>query len=225
MGEQVVVKKLSGWSCLDSLFVSKRYNDISNFIQQQKKSNIIFPAQKNIFKAFKLSSFEKTKVIILGQDPYHNKNQAIGLSFAVSETEKLPPSLRNIFIEMKSDIGEYPKNGDLSYLAKQGVLLLNTTLTVGQNKPNSHSLCGWQEFTDEIITTLSSNKKNLVFILWGANAQKKIKLINHKKHLVLTSSHPSPFSARKGFFGSKHFSKTNEYLLKNNLELINWYKQ
>ena len=174
-------------------------------------------------KAFEYSRFANTKVIIIGQDPYHGINQAEGLSFSVPEGVPTPPSLRNIYIEIKSDLGiPVPNHGHLSHWAKQGVLLLNSVLTVEKNSPASHANQGWEIFTDNVIKLLNKKKDNLVFLLWGAYAGKKSELINPERHLVLNAPHPSPFSANKGFFGCKHFSRTNQYLLSTNQTPIEW---
>jgi uracil-DNA glycosylase len=187
------------------------------------RSKEIYPPKKNWYKAFEYSSFANTKVIILGQDPYHGINQAEGLSFSVPEGVPIPPSLRNIYMELKSDVGiTVPNHGHLSYWAKQGVLLLNSVLTVEKNSPASHANHGWEIFTDNVIKLLNEKKHNLVFLLWGAYAGKKAELINLERHLVLNAPHPSPFSANKGFFGCKHFSKTNQYLLSTNQTPIEW---
>ena len=186
-------------------------------------SKEIYPPKENWYKAFEYSSFANTKVIILGQDPYHCINQAEGLSFSVPEGVPIPPSLRNIYMELKSDEGiTVPNHGHLSYWAKQGVLLLNSVLTVEKNSPASHANHGWEIFTDNVIKLLNEKKHNLVFLLWGAYAGKKAELINIERHLVLNAPHPSPFSANKGFFGCKHFSKTNQYLLSTNQTPIEW---
>jgi uracil-DNA glycosylase len=186
-------------------------------------SKEIYPPKENWYKAFEYSSFVNTKVIILGQDPYHGINQAEGLSFSVPEGVPIPPSLRNIYMELKSDVGiTVPNHGHLSYWAKQGVLLLNSVLTVEKNSPASHANHGWEIFTDNVIKLLNEKKHNLVFLLWGAYAGKKAELINLERHLVLNAPHPSPFSANKGFFGCKHFSKTNQYLLSTNQTPIEW---
>ena len=186
-------------------------------------SKEIYPPKENWYKAFEYSSFANTKVIILGQDPYHGINQAEGLSFSVPEGVPIPPSLRNIYMELKSDVGiTVPNHGHLSYWAKQGVLLLNSVLTVEKNSPASHANHGWEIFTDNVIKLLNEKKHNLVFLLWGAYAGKKAELINIERHLVLNAPHPSPFSANKGFFGCKHFSKTNQYLLSTNQTPIEW---
>jgi len=187
------------------------------------QSKEIYPPKKNWYKAFEYSSFANTKVIILGQDPYHGINQAEGLSFSVPEGVPIPPSLRNIYIELESDIGiTAPHHGHLSHWAKQGVLLLNSILTVEKNSPASHANQEWETFTDNVIKLLNEKKHNLVFLLWGAYAGKKSELINSERHLVLNAPHPSPFSANKGFFGCKHFSKTNQYLLSTNQTPIKW---
>jgi len=184
----------------------------------------IFPAGNNIFNAFNQTSFGNVKVVILGQDPYHGSGQAMGLSFSVPKGVKPPPSLDNIFIELKSDIGlPIPTNGDLTPWAKQGVLLLNAVLTVRENEPASHAKIGWMHFTDAVIKKLSDEKKGIVFLLWGKFAEQKQILIDETKHFVLKAAHPSPFSADKGFFGCKHFSKTNELLAKQGLQVIDWH--
>jgi len=188
------------------------------------QSKEIYPPKENWYKAFEYSSFANTKVIILGQDPYHGINQAEGLSFSVPEGVPIPPSLRNIYIELESDIGTtIPLHGHLSHWAKQGVLLLNSVLTVAKNSPASHANQGWETFTDNVIKLLNEKKLNLVFLLWGAYAGKKAELINPKRgHLILKAPHPSPFSANKGFFGCKHFSKTNQHLLSTDQTPIEW---
>lgn len=187
------------------------------------KQTNIYPASQNIFKAFSLADFDSIKVVILGQDPYHGEGQAQGLSFSVPESVKLPPSLRNIYKELKDDLKvDRGLNGNLEDWAKQGVLLLNATLTVEAGKPGSHQGLGWEEFTDNVIQILSDKKENVVFILWGKYAEAKAYLIDNQKHQIITSPHPSPFSAHRGFFGSKPFSKTNGYLNKTGQELISW---
>lgn len=182
----------------------------------------IFPLKKDLFAALKLTSFANTKVVIIGQDPYHGINQAMGLSFSVRKGVKMPPSLKNIFIELYNDLGIKNNTGDLSQWAKEGILLLNTILTVEENKPLSHKDLGWQMFTDVVIKKLNDREDPIVFILWGNNALEKKYLITNNKHLIISSSHPSPFSARVSFFGSKPFSKTNEFLIKNKKTPINW---
>ena len=184
----------------------------------------IFPPRGTWFKAFEYSSFSSTRVVILGQDPYHGEGQAEGLSFSVPRGISIPPSLKNIYRELNQDDVDFtnPGHGHLENWAKQGVLLLNSVLTVEKNSPASHANQGWEVFTDQVITLLNDNKENLVFILWGAHANKKSVLIDSNKHLILSAAHPSPFSAYKGFFGCKHFSKTNSYLKASNQELIDW---
>ncbi len=187
------------------------------------KKKQIYPSSKDIFKAFELTSFEDVKIIILGQDPYHGPNQANGLAFSVNSKVRFPPSLLNIFKEYSTDLNlPIPTDGNLSAWGEQGVLLLNSILTVESGLPGSHKDFGWEEFTNQIIKALSDKKSNLVFILWGAYAQSKEILIDSSKHLIIASSHPSPLSAHRGFFGSKPFSKTNDYLKKNKNEEIDW---
>jgi len=213
------------WSIhLDPLFKRESYLRLTDFLTHQESNNLtLFPPKDQIFNAFELSNFKQTKVVIVGQDPYHNEHQAHGLSFSVPEGVKIPPSLRNIYQELELDLGITPNpSGSLEHWAKQGVLLLNSALTVEKNSPGSHAKTPWVDFTESVIQLLSDKKQNLVFLLWGAHAQKKIELIDQNKHLVLSASHPSPFSAHKGFFGCKHFSKTNEYLKIHKLKSINW---
>jgi uracil-DNA glycosylase len=195
---------------------------IERFLNAQPKEQVL-PPQHNRFKAFELTSFKSVKVIILGQDPYHGKGQAHGLSFSVPDGIKIPPSLVNIYQELLNDLNIKPNtNGNLEHWATQGVLLLNALLSVEKNKPGSHAKIGWSDFTDGIIKSLSKEKEHLVFILWGAYAQKKSIFIDNKKHLILKASHPSPLSAYRGFLGSKPFSKTNSYLKKHHQTTINW---
>lgn len=206
--------------------MGKKYiEEITSFlIQNYKKGKEIFPKPSLIFNAFNYCDFESIKVVILGQDPYHNQGQAHGLSFSVPITVPLPPSLKNIYKELSTDLGiqvDY-KNGNLEKWAKQGVFLLNSTLTVEKNKPLSHSKIGWDIFTSKVIEILSNKRKNLVFILWGNHAQNKLKNINLKDHFIIESPHPSPLSSYRGFFGSRPFSKTNEYLRSKNIKEIDW---
>src|SRR6476469_5290730 len=183
----------------------------------------IYPPGQQIFNAFDLTPFDDVKVVILGQDPYHGECQAHGLSFSVPNGVKPPPSLVNIFKELHEDVGiAIPKNGNLTKWAKQGVLLLNAVLTVRAKEPGSHAKIGWMNFTDAVIKTISAQKQNIVFMLWGRFAHEKQVLIDESKHYVLKAAHPSPFSADKGFFGCKHFSKTNELLVQNKIEPIDW---
>lgn len=190
--------------------------------EEIKLGKIIFPKRENIFRSLQLVQPDEVKVVILGQDPYHNFNQADGLAFSVSNFQSLPPSLRNIFIEIENDLNiKIEKKGDLENIAKQGVLLLNSILTVEKNNPGSHKNIGWEKLTDIIISSLSLIG-NIVFILWGNFAKKKSNLIDNNINLVINSSHPSPFSAHKGFFGSKPFSKCNDYLISKGKEPIKW---
>ncbi len=215
----------SSWlKVLKDEFEKPYMKNLSIFLNSEKKNNkIIYPPGSKIFNALNLTPFNSVKVIILGQDPYHGRNQANGLSFSVEIGNKIPPSLQNIFKELNSDLNILPsQHGDLSNWAKQGVLLLNTILTVESSKPSSHSDKGWEIFTDKILHSLSSLKENLIFILWGKKAQEKIPLIDESKHKILKSSHPSPYSANNGFFGSQPFSKTNFFLESKNIDKINW---
>lgn len=193
-----------------------------DILRREYKERIIFPKYYEIFKALELSPLKDTKVFILGQDPYHEENQANGLAFSVNDGVNLPPSLINIYKELYNDLGIRNKSGNLDAWAKQGVLLLNSTLTVRKSYANSHKDIGWQIFTDKIIETLSKNKEHIVYILWGAYAKSKIKYIDTKNNLVISSVHPSPLSAYRGFFGSKPFSKTNAYLKAHNIKEIDW---
>lgn len=204
-------------------FEKEYFKNIESFLDKAYKEKNVYPPREEIFKALELSSFHDTKVLILGQDPYYNYGQAQGLSFSVNKGVKLPPSLRNIFKELENDLGIKPaSSGSLISWAKQGVLLLNASLTVEEKKPNSHKSIGWQIFTDKIISALNEKENPLVFILRGNFAKSKKTLITNQRHLVLESAHPSPLSARHGFFGSKPFSKTNEFLKKNNIKEIDW---
>jgi uracil-DNA glycosylase len=219
------IKMETSWkNALSELFDKPYFSQIADHLKAEKALNTtIYPSGSLIFNAFSLTPYEKVKVIILGQDPYHNVNQAMGLSFSVPDGIKPPPSLVNIFKELHKDIGmQIPSSGNLTAWAKQGVLLLNAVLTVRANEPASHAKIGWTKFTDDVIQTLSLYKTGLVFILWGNFAQEKIKLIDSSKHKILKAAHPSPFSAYNGFFGCKHFSETNEYLVKNNIDPIDW---
>jgi len=184
---------------------------------------IIYPPGPLIFNAFKQTPFDKVQVVILGQDPYHNKGQAHGLSFSVPDGCPKPPSLVNIFKELKNDLGiEIPENGNLTKWAQQGVLLLNAALTVRQNEPGSHGQIGWLQFTDNVIKKISEEKEGIIFLLWGKFAQEKQSLIDETKHYVLKAAHPSPFSANNGFLGCKHFSKVNDLLMKQHKTPIDW---
>jgi uracil-DNA glycosylase len=221
--EQVITEQ--GWKAsLADQFRSEYFTALKNFIYSEKaEGKTIYPPAKYIFAAFDLTPFENVKVVLLGQDPYHGEGQAHGLCFSVPAGITPPPSLVNIFKELKNDVGiTPPKHGNLQKWAKQGVLLLNATLTVRANTPGSHQHKGWENFTDEVIRLLSSQKSGLVFLLWGKYAQAKETLIDKTKHHVLKAAHPSPFSADSGFFGCRHFSKTNEILLQQGKEPIDW---
>ena len=208
---------------LSPLLNSELYASIRSFLKSEYSTQIIYPPMNDLFNAFKLTPYSSVKVVILGQDPYHGEGQAHGLCFSVKEGVKPPPSLVNIYKEIENDLGiPAPKSGCLTKWATQGVMLLNTTLSVREGKPNSHSKCGWQDFTDEVIRLLSQREEPMVFLLWGANARSKKKLINSKKHLILESVHPSPLSAFNGFFGCKHFSKANDFLINNGIKPIDW---
>ena len=200
------------------------FQQIVTFLKAEKSAGrIIYPPGPLIFNAFNKTPFSKVEVVLLGQDPYHNKGQAHGLSFSVPDGIPKPPSLINIFKELENDLGiPSPKNGNLEKWATQGVLLLNASLTVRQNEPASHSKIGWLQFTDTVISKISEQKKGIVFLLWGKFAQDKQSIIDETKHYVLKAAHPSPFSADKGFFGCKHFSKTNELLALQHKESIDW---
>lgn len=214
----------NGWSerLADSLHTPE-FLSLMNFVDAEYKSQTIFPPKEHLFAAFNSIPFSAVRVVILGQDPYHRKGQAHGLCFSVADGVKIPPSLKNIYKELHNDLNVPLRNsGDLTYLAKQGVLLLNATLTVNEGNPGSHQGKGWEEFTDSVIAKLSDEKERLVFLLWGAYAQKKGAKIDRNKHLVLEAPHPSPFSAHKGFFGCKHFSKTNAYLREYGRKEIDW---
>jgi len=204
-------------------FTKPYFVALEQFVLEEYKNKTVFPPVENIFRAFSFVSPQDVKVVILGQDPYHGKNQANGLAFSVCDRCKIPPSLNNIYKELVDDMGcPKPANANLTLWAEQGVLLINTVLSVEEAKPNSHKAKGWEVLSDFVITALSQEYENLVFILWGAPSQKKASLIDTKKHLILTSAHPSPLSAYRGFFGSKPFSKTNEYLQSKQKSPINW---
>ncbi len=208
---------------LETEFAKPYFETLIDFVKQEYKTQTVYPPGKEIFKAFDSCAFEDVKVVIIGQDPYHGVGQANGLCFSVHEGIRNPPSMVNIFKEIHADLGKpIPASGDLSRWARQGVLLLNATLTVRASSPGSHQNKGWETFTDAVIRHISEEKKNVVFMLWGAYAQKKGEVIDRDKHHVLMSPHPSPFSADRGFFGNKHFSKTNAYLKSKGLEEIDW---
>lgn len=208
---------------LNCEFEKPYYKNLRQILKKEYETKTVFPPMEDIFNAFHKTSFENTKVVILGQDPYHQKGQAHGLSFSVNKGIKTPPSLQNIYKELETDLGlKIPNNGFLEKWAEQGVLLLNTTLTVVEGSANSHQNIGWRNFTDYVILELNKKETPVVFILWGNNAISKEKLILNPKHLILKSVHPSPLSASRGFFGSKPFSKTNEFLKANGLTEIDW---
>lgn len=204
---------------------SKDYmKEVETFLLKEQKRLKIYPENKDLFSAFKMTGFKDLKVVIIGQDPYHGENQAHGLSFSVKNVKKIPPSLKNIFKELERDLGlNYDHcSGNLESWAKQGVLLLNNVLSVEEKKPGSHKKCGWEVFTDFVVNLINTKNEKIVFLLWGAHAQTKGQFIDRTKHYVLETTHPSPFSAYRGFLGCDHFSKTNDYLEKNNIETIDW---
>lgn len=212
---------MNNWNdILKKEFKKEYFIELLKLVDYERNTHVIYPKKKDIFKAFDLCKLSDIKVVIIAQDPYHGLNQANGLAFSVNKGVKLPPSLVNIFKEIKRDLGINNTNGDLSKWAKQGVLLLNSTLTVRKDEANSHKDIGWQIFTDNIIKFLSNINRPMVFMLWGAFAQKKAKYI--KKHLILKTSHPSPLSVYRGFSGSSHFSKANDFLVNNKMEKIDW---
>lgn len=218
------VKIASSWKQQISPEFSKPYfMALTDFVRTEYQAAAVYPPGKEIFRAFDCCDFDEVKVVIIGQDPYHGQGQANGLCFSVRDGVRVPPSLVNIFKEIKQDLGKpIPLSGDLERWARQGVLLLNATLTVRASAPGSHQNKGWETFTDAVIKKISDEKENVVFLLWGAYAQKKGEIIDRNKHLVLMSAHPSPFSADRGFFGCKHFSKANAYLKSKGLKEIDW---
>ena len=218
------VKIESTWKeHLKDEFDKDYFVQLTDFVRNEYYNGTIYPPGHLIFNAFNLCPFDKVKVVIIGQDPYHGPGQAHGLCFSVNDGVPFPPSVQNIFKEIKSDIGtDVPQSGNLTRWAQQGVLLLNSTLTVRAHLAASHARHGWETFTDAVIQSLAEEREHLVFILWGSYAQKKGAFIDRNKHLVLSSAHPSPLSAYNGFFGNKHFSKTNEYLIKYGKTPINW---
>lgn len=208
---------------LSAEFNQPYFHQLTDFVKTEYQNNTVYPPGKEIFKAFDACDFDAVKVVIIGQDPYHGPGQANGLCFSVHDGIRMPPSLVNIFKEIQQDLGKpIPSNGDLSRWARQGVLLLNATLTVRASSPGSHQNKGWEAFTDAVIRKISDEKESVVFLLWGAYAQKKGEIISRSKHLVLMSAHPSPFSADRGFFGNKHFSKANDYLRSKGMKEIEW---
>ncbi|MBK5191951.1 MAG: uracil-DNA glycosylase [Flavobacteriaceae bacterium] len=214
-----------GWKKeLNAEFEKPYFRDLLNFIKEEYLQNTCFPEGTGIFEAFNRTAFDNVKVVILGQDPYHGPKQAHGLCFSVNESIAIPPSLKNIYKEIENDLGKpVPVSGNLEHWADQGVLLLNAVLTVRAKQAGSHKKKGWETFTDSVIKLISEKKENVVFLLWGDYAKKKGAKIDSSKHLILTSGHPSPLSANRGYwFGNKHFSKTNDYLIKHGKEPINW---
>lgn len=208
---------------LQAEFEKAYFQQLTAFVKEEYSTHTVFPPGKEIFRAFDKCDFDQVKVVIIGQDPYHGSGQANGLCFSVREGVRVPPSLVNIYKEIKNDLGKpIPASGELERWAKQGVLLLNATLTVRASTPGSHQKKGWEEFTDAVIQKISAEKEDVVFILWGAYAQKKGEVIDRSKHHIIMSPHPSPFSADRGFFGSKPFSKTNSYLKSKGLTEIDW---
>lgn len=218
-------RKMNTWDAFITLETKMNYfQQLNEYLGKEYESQTVYPPRDAVFNAFEYCPLEQTKVIILGQDPYHGLGQAHGLSFSVNRGVALPPSLRNIYRELQSDVGfEIPMYGDLSEWAHQGVLLLNDVLTVRAGKPGSHQNKGWEEFTNHVISFLSSENKGLVFMLWGNHAMKKGQNIDRSKHLILSSGHPSPMSANRGkWFGNKHFSQANNYLVQQGKTPINW---
>lgn len=210
-------------SALGDEFKKEYFIKIMDFVDEEYSTKTVYPPYDEIFNAFKLTPLGNVKVVILGQDPYHEKGQAHGLAFSTPEGRPIPRSLKNIFKEINAEYGyDIPQSGCLESWAKQGVFLLNTVLTVEDGNANSHSKCGWQTFTDNVIEILNEQSQPIVFLLWGKQAEKKKELITNPIHLVLVTSHPSPFSARRGFFGSNHFALANEFLRDNGKEEINW---
>lgn len=204
-------------------FKKNYYKDLFYFVKQEYSKNLVFPPAEDIFNAFHSTALKDVKVLLLGQDPYHNENQAHGMSFSVKPGQDIPPSLQNIYKELESDIGCYiPNNGYLKKWADQGVLLLNTVLTVRAHQANSHQGKGWEEFTDAVIRAVNEIDRPIVYFLWGRPAQNKSSMLNNPKHLILKAPHPSPLSAYRGFFGCKHFSKANEFLMANGIDPVDW---
>jgi uracil-DNA glycosylase len=218
------VKIEDSWKkVLSTVFEQDFFQRLVTFVKNEYQQHQVFPPGKEVFNAFDHCPIDSVKVVILGQDPYHGPGQAHGLSFSVKPGVPFPPSLLNILKEIKSDIGiDMPPNGDLTRWADQGVFLLNATLTVQANQAGSHQKRGWETFTDEVIKAISAHRENVVFMLWGAYAQKKADLIDPKKHFILKAPHPSPLSAHRGFLGCRHFSEANKYLIEKNLEPISW---
>lgn len=204
-------------------FGKEYYQNLFSFVKEEYNTQIIYPPADDIFNALHLTPLEDVKILVLGQDPYFNEKQAHGLCFSVQPGVDIPPSLKNIYAELESDLGcKIPNNGYLTKWAEQGVLLLNTVLTVRAHQPNSHQGKGWEKFTDAIIQKVNEQDRPIIYMLWGKPAQSKMKMLNNPKHLILTAPHPSPLSAYRGFFGCKHFSQANEFLVKNGMKPIDW---
>lgn len=218
------VKIESSWQAvLQDEFTKPYFQKVTQFVKEEYTRTEVYPPGRLIFHAFEECPFDQVRVVILGQDPYHGKGQANGLAFSVADGMRTPPSLQNIFKEIQADLGKpIPASGNLERWAEQGVLLLNATLTVRAHEAGSHQKKGWEEFTDAVIKKVSDEKEHVVFMLWGAYAQKKGMIIDERKHLVLKAAHPSPFAADKGFFGTRHFSKANAYLKEHGLREIDW---
>ena len=219
-----MIKLGGGWDeVLSPLFQDENYQKIRSFLKQEYSHHIVYPDMYDIFNCFKLTPFDQVKVVLLGQDPYHNEGQAHGLCFSVQDGVDAPPSLVNIYKELHDDLGcPIPKSGNLTKWAKQGVLLLNTALTVRAHMANSHKNCGWTWFTDNVIQRISQQRDHVVFILWGGNARSKKSLIDSSRHCILECAHPSPLSAYNGFFGCRHFSKANQYLVEHDVSPVDW---
>ncbi len=219
-----MIKLGGGWDeVLSPLFQDENYQKIRSFLKQEYSHHIVYPDMYDIFNCFKLTPFDQVKVVLLGQDPYHNEGQAHGLCFSVQDGVDAPPSLVNIYKELHDDLGcPIPKSGNLTKWAKQGVLLLNTALTVRAHMANSHKNCGWTWFTDNVIQRISQQRDHVVFILWGGNARSKKSLIDSSRHCILECAHPSPLSAYNGFFGCRHFSKANQYLVEHGVSPVDW---
>lgn len=220
--EVTILQKMTWTEILSPIKNTEYFDILWQKVKDEYAANKCFPPKNQIFRAIELTPFDEVEVVIIGQDPYHNDFQANGLCFSVSEQVKAPPSLKNIFTELKDDLGIVKTSNELDSWAKQGVLLLNATLTVRAHEPNSHKDLGWEKFTDFIIKEISDKKENVVFVLWGAFAQKKASLIDETKHFIIQSAHPSPFSVYRGFYGSRPFSKINYYLKLNGKKQIDW---
>lgn len=218
----MILKSVSWKKYLKQEFKKPYFKSLEKVVEHAYETTVVYPRKEDIFRALELVDFEDVRVVILGQDPYHGMFQANGLSFSVNKGVKLPPSLVNIYKELETDLGIRNRHGDLTSWAEQGVLLLNATLTVEQKKAGSHQKMGWEIFTDKVISCLAEQAEGIVFILWGSYAQKKGKNIDREKHLVIETTHPSPLSVYRGFYGSKPFSKTNDYLVSKGLTVINW---